>query len=124
MVAARLMQAVSMLHGRSLCDACCVVAFDRSQFVASCLLPKAGSEQKDIANKCSHAFKCSCLSLPAKVGVLAEKRKVFGCLTSSADEAVQCYARSVFADPLRSFDGVRKMIRDGAFFPMQIGLAF
>jgi hypothetical protein len=116
MAAALLRQAVSMPHGRRPFGACCVVAFGRSRFGARRLLLRARSEPKDIANKRSHAFKCPCLSLPAKVGVPAEMRKILGCHTSSAGEAVQCYAGVEFAEPLRSLDGVLKMIRDGAFF--------
>ncbi len=114
--AAFLRQAVSMPHGRRLFGAFCVVAFGRSQCGAVCPSLKAISEPMDIVDLRNHAFKCTCLGVPAKVGVPAEKRKILGCHTSSAGEVVPCYSRDEIADPLRALGGVIKMVRDCALF--------
>jgi hypothetical protein len=117
MAAALLRQAVSMPHGRRLFGAFCVVAFGRSQCGAVCPSLKAISEPMDIVDLRNHAFKCTCLGVPAKVGVAAEKRKFCGYHTISAGEVVPCYSRDEIADPPRALDGVIEMVSDYALFP-------
>jgi hypothetical protein len=124
MVAALPRQAVLMPHGRRLVGACCVVVSSRSQFGASSPLLKAVSEPMDITNIRNHAFECTCLGVPAKVGVPAEKRRNLGHHTSFASEVVPCYSRDEIADPLCGLCGDSKLVRDCAFFPYadQLGL--
>jgi hypothetical protein len=119
-----------MLHGRSTSEAGC----DDASWpqAVGCMLcrclwlqpvwcnlsfDEGLSEPMDIANIRNHALKCTCLSVPAKLGVSAEERKFRGYHTSSAGEVVLYYSRDEIADPLRAVDGVIKMVRDCAFFP-------